>query len=90
MLQDSDPLTLPYRPVLLYAAGEILAREKAPDAQLKLEKGKEWLRRMKVKQNAHKRQPFVIGGGGQRTSSNYIGRIGLDYIPPGYGNGPGY
>lgn len=89
MLQDSDPLTLPYRPVLLFAAGEVLAREKAADAQLKLEKGKEWLRRMKVRQGAHKRRPFVIGGGGDRVSSNYVGRIGLDYIPPGYGSGPG-
>jgi hypothetical protein len=88
MINDADPLTLPYRPVLLFAAGEVLAREKAADAQLKLEKGKEWLRRMKVRQGAHKRRPFVIGGGGERVNSNYVGRIGLDYIPPGYGSGP--
>ena len=64
LLAGQRPLTLPYRPVLLFAAGEVLAREKAADAQLKMEKGKEWLRRMKVRQGAHKRRPFVIGGGG--------------------------
>jgi hypothetical protein len=86
MIADSDLATLPHRPILLFAAGEILAREKAPDAQLKLEKGKEWLRRMKVKQGAHKRGPFIIGGSPRQD--DFYGRIGLDYIPPGYGTGP--
>ena len=88
MLADADLCTLPHRPILLFAAGDVLAREKAPDAQLKLEKGKEWLRRMKVRQSSHKREPFVVGGGGDYPS-NYVGRIGLDYIPPGYNSGPG-
>lgn len=88
MVTDDDLNTLPHRPILLFAAGEVLAREKAPDAQLKLEKGKEWLRRMKVRQSAHKRDPFIVGGGGTVSSRNYIGRIGLEYVPPGYGSGP--
>ena len=87
MIQDADYCTLPYRPILLFAAGEVLAREKAADAQLKLEKGKEWLRRMKVRQGAQKGRPFIMGGSGD--GAPFQGRIGLDYIPPGYGSGPG-
>jgi hypothetical protein len=86
MIQDSDYTTLPYRPILLFAAGEVLAREKAADAQLKMQKGQEWLRRMKVKQGAQKTKPFVVGGGSDGTG--YQPRVGLDYIPPGYGYGP--
>lgn len=87
MVADADMCVLPATAILLYAAAEVLAREKAPDAELKLAKAKEYLRRVRVREGAHKRQPFVIGGG-QTDGVNSGGRIGLDYIPVGYGSGP--
>ena len=86
MVQDSDTCVLPATVLVLFAAAEVLAREKSPDAGLKLQKAQEYLRRYKVRQSAHKTDTFVIGGG---TSGYSRGRVGLEYIPEGYGKGPG-
>lgn len=84
MVDDGDVCTLPATLIVLFAAVEILSREKDAGAPLKLEKAKEYLRRYKVRQTSHKQNMFVLGGGGNSGP----GRVGLDYIPMGYGSGP--
>jgi hypothetical protein len=92
MVNDSDVSTLPDNLIVLYAAAEILARDAAKDAELKLNQANAAMRRHRVRQEAHKSQPFVIGGSGGDSSTYGGGRrrpvIGLDYIPDGYGSGP--
>lgn len=87
MVQDDDLCVLPATLIVLFACVEILADEGAKNASVKADKAKEYLRRLRVRQSSHKRKPFVIGGGSGAVSSR--GRIGLDYIPEGYGKGPG-
>ena len=92
MINDADESTLPDRLIVLYAAVEILQRDDAKDAPLKLQKANEAMRRYRVRQFSHKHvRPIVIGGGGgdaqSRPGSQPV--LGLDYIPPGYGSGPG-
>ena len=85
MVADADMCVFPATAILLWAAAEYLAREKSADAALRLDKAKEYLRRLRVREGANKQKPFVIGGG----SGGGVGRIGIDYVPIGYGNGPG-
>jgi hypothetical protein len=88
MINDADTCTLPATLITLFAAGDLLARQKSDDAPLKLAKAKEALRRYRLRQSSNKAKPFVIGGA-NADGSNTNGRIGLDYIPTGYGSGPG-
>ena len=91
MINDSDESTLPDNLIVLFSASEILQRDSAKDAQLKLNKANEAMRRHRVRQFSHKSRAVVIGGGGgdaQSRTERYP-TLGLDYIPPGYGSGPG-
>jgi hypothetical protein len=92
MISDSDLSTLPDNLIVLFSAVEILQRDGAKDAQLKLQKANEAMRRHRVRQFTHKHvRPVAIGAGGgdaqARPGSQPV--LGLDYIPPGYGSGPG-
>jgi hypothetical protein len=91
MVDDSDLSTLPDNLIVLFSAVEILQRDSAEDAALKLNKANEAMRRHRVRQFSHKNiYPMSIGSGGGDAQSRG-GRspaIGLDYIPPGYGSGP--
>jgi hypothetical protein len=89
MVADSDQCVLPATVITLFAAAELLARQKSPDAGLKLQKAQEYIRRYRVRQSAHKTKPFVVAGGQSDGTGVRGQRIGLDYIPIGYGNGPG-
>lgn len=86
MVADADMCVLPDTALVLFAAAELLARQKSPDAALKLSKAQKYLLRNRIRQGTHKTRPFVIGGAGQDAGP---GRIGIDYIPWGYGKGPG-
>jgi len=91
MVNDSDQATLPDNLIVLFSAVEILQRDDAKDAALKLNKANEAMRRHRVRQFSHKSRTVVIGGGGgdaQSRSARYP-VLGLDYIPPNYGSGPG-
>lgn len=92
MVDDSDLATLPDNLIVLFAAVEILQRDDAKDAALKLNKANEAMRRHRVRQFSHKNiYPMSIGSGGGDAQSSYRrpAAIGLDYVPPGYGSGPG-
>ena len=90
MVNDADESTLPDNLIVLFAAADILQRDDAKDAALKLNRANEAMRRHRARQFSHKHRPMVIGGGGgdaQSRPGNYP-VLGLDYIPPGYGSGP--
>ena len=91
LINDSDLSTLPDNLIVLYSAVEILQRDNMKDAQLKLQKANESMRRWRVRQFSHKKvRPIAIGAGGGDAQSRpgHQPVLGLDYIPPGYGSGP--
>jgi hypothetical protein len=91
MINDDDVSTLPDNLIVLFSAVEILQRDGAKDATLKLNKANEAMRRHRVRQFSHKKvRPIVIGGGGGDAQSRpgHQPVLGLDYIPPGYNSGP--
>lgn len=86
LINSSDTCVMDPTMIVLFTAAELLARENAKDAPMKLQKAQSYLRRLQTRQTAHKRRPFVVGGGG--TGDLRQPRLGIDYIPPGYGSGP--
>jgi len=92
MVSDDDLSTLPDNLIVLFAAVEILQRDDAKDASMKLNKANEAMRRHRVRQFSHKNvRAMAIGSGGGDAQSRqtHIPAIGLDYVPPGYNSGPG-
>jgi hypothetical protein len=91
LINDNDQATLPDHLIVIFCAAEILARDEAKDAQLKMTKANEIMRRHRVRQFSHKREPFIMGGGGGDARAPMgefdTGVVGLDYIPPGYQSG---
>lgn len=86
LINMNDQCVLDPTLIALFTAAELLARENSKDAPMKLQKAQSYLRRLQTRMTAHKRKPFVVGGGG--TGDMMQPRIGIDYIPPGYGSGP--
>ena len=84
-LADDDVCTLDSDMIVLFVAAELLARSKQEDAPQKLEKAQQLERRLRLRQEANKKSPFVMGGGGDGTHRRP--RAGIDYIPMGYGDG---
>jgi hypothetical protein len=84
LVEDTDKSTIDGTLIVLYAASELLAQAKNDLAPLKQAKALAYFQRLRGMLTAQKTEPFVIGGG----PSSYQPRIGLDYIPAGYGKGP--
>lgn len=59
---DADICVLDSTLIVLYAAAEILAAQKAENAGLKLQKAQQYLRRLFANQSADKREITVLGG----------------------------
>jgi hypothetical protein len=85
LVEDTDRSTIDGTLIVLYAASELLAQAKSDLATVKHQKATAYFQRLRGMLSSQKTEPFVIGGG----PSVYQPRIGLDYIPPGYGSGPG-
>ena len=91
MVNDSDLSTLPDNLIVLFSAVEILQRDDAKDAVLKLNKANEAMRRHRVRQFSHKHVRSISigsGGGDAQARGHRSPAVGLDYIPVGYGKGP--
>lgn len=91
MVNDADLCVLPDHLIVIFSAVELLRRDNAKDADAKQVRALELMRRHRVRQGTHKRvRPMAIGAGGgdaqSRPGSQPV--LGLDYVPPGYGNGP--
>jgi hypothetical protein len=85
LVEDTDRSTIDGTLIVLYAAAELLAQAKNDLGQLKHQKAVAYYQRLRGMLSAQKTEPFVMGGG----PSAYSPRVGIDYIPPGYGSGPG-
>ena len=83
LVEDTDKSTLDGTMIVLYAASELLAQAKNDLGPLKHQKAVAYYHRLRGMLTGPKLEPFVIGGG----PSAYKPRIGIDYIPPGYGSG---
>lgn len=82
LVSDSDSSTLDGTLIVLFAAAEVLARDKAEDAALKLQKAQQFLASIRAQFSGDKHRPFsLVADGGRRP------RVGIDYIPSGYGSG---
>jgi len=77
LVEDTDRTTLDGPLIALHAAVEILASQKAEDASLKLEKARERMRLIKMRQRAEKSGSINLAGQPARARL----RPGLDYIP---------
>ena len=84
LVEDTDKSTLDGTLIVLYAASELLAQAKNDLAPVKQQKAIAYYQRLRGMLSAQKTEPFVMGGG----PSAYQPRVGIDYIPPGYGKGP--
>lgn len=74
---DDQTSTLDGPLIVLFAAGELLARQKSEDAALKIQKGMDRLKWLKARQTApDTRQANMAGGGAARSL-----RPGIDYMP---------
>lgn len=85
LVNDSDICILDSKAIVLFAAAEILATQKAEAAQLKLQKAQNFLRKILSNQGADKRRNYNMGG---KFRDGYLGarpyRLytpGIDYIP---------
>ncbi len=82
LVKESDRSTLDGTMLVLFVAAELLARDKSEDAQLKLQKAQERLRRLKTRSISQKSDMVVLGGDDPYTLRR-PGRPYLDYVPRG-------
>ena len=66
MVNDADLATLPDNLIVLFSAVEILQRDSAKDAAIKLQKANEAMRRHRVRQFSHKRSYAMAIGSRRR------------------------
>lgn len=63
LVDDADTCTLDATLIVLHVAADILARQKAEDAQVKLAQAGKHLRNIVRRQGANKQTPIILGGG---------------------------
>jgi len=85
LVNDADVCTLDSDLIILFAAAEALAERKSPRAQVAQAKAQNLLRNILRRQRSNKTEPFILGGGGDSRSPAL--RVGIDYIPEGFGKG---
>jgi hypothetical protein len=85
LVADTDTCILDSKAIVLFAAAEILATQKAEVASIKLQKAQNFLRKLLSNQGADKRRNYNMGGKyrdsflGARPFRHYV--PGIDYIP---------
>jgi hypothetical protein len=79
LVSDPDLSTLNGTLLVLSVAADILARNKAEDARVKLAQAQRHLRNLARRQGSNKQAPIVLGGGFGHSSRPL--RAGIDYIP---------
>jgi len=83
LVKESDRCTLDGTMLVLFVAAEILARSRAEDAQVKLQKAQDLLRRLKTRSITNKSDIIVLGAVDPYSRRNQYRRPYLDYIPRG-------
>lgn len=83
LVDATDLSTLDGTLIVLFAAAEILAGQKAEDAQFKLQTAQGYYRKLKSRLSTSRHGVLVVGGG--FSGRGAAGRPGIDYVPMGYG-----
>lgn len=83
-VDPTDVCTLDGDMIVLFAAAEILARQRMEDAAVKRRAAETLRQKLLTQEGSDRRAPFIIGGSDARM---FRPRPGLDYIPSGYGKG---
>jgi hypothetical protein len=80
LVADGDMSTLNGTLLVLSVAADILARNKAEDAKVKMAQAQRHLRNIVRRQGSNKQNPIILGGG---LSTSHYARLrpGIDYIP---------
>lgn len=79
LVNDDDVCVIDSKAIVLFAAVEILATNKAEAAQLKLQKAQRYMQNLMRQQGADKRRAYNMAGAGHLAPS--YARAGIDYIP---------
>jgi hypothetical protein len=80
LVSDTDKCVIDSTAIILFAAAEILATQKAEVAQLKLQKAQNYLRKLLSNNGAEKRGNYNMGGS-MRSSVQSRPVAYIDYIP---------
>jgi len=76
LVAPSDVCTLDSTVVILRAAAEILAHQRSPDAEIKMQMANNLMRSLRSQQSSQRQGPWSMIGSGDSTA-----RPGIDYIP---------
>jgi hypothetical protein len=80
LVDDDDRSTLDAYAIIMHAAAEILAGQKAEDAALKLDKAKERVRMLRIRQSDGNNKPTLLSGRPGYENFPRAARRGLDYM----------
>lgn len=82
LIANNDRCTLDGTMLVLFVSAEILARARSEDAQIKLQKAQDLLRRLKTRSITQKSSMVVLGSDDPYSEPN-VRRPYLDYVPRG-------
>jgi hypothetical protein len=81
LVDNADLSTLDGTLIVLFVAADVLARQKAEDAKLKLAAAQRHLRNLQRRQNANKQNPIVLGGGAPNLNAGMSVNRNLLWAP---------